>query len=128
MIGETQGADDDWEESDIESTDGIFALGVSASRPTPNFAHRNTFEDLDDDDDAGREGAIAELNTWAPTTSGKKNKQNKKPKVSRNQISSAEELGKAIQSNPRFGAVPANTKKLNSALRRPLAEIELEDD
>ena len=117
---------DDWEESDIESSDGIFALGATLPRVTPDFTHRNSFEDLDDGDEV--DDVVGALSSWASTTVGSRKRQNKKPKTARNQISSVEDLEKAIKANPRFGTVPASTKKLNRALRRPLAEINLEND
>ena len=83
--------EDEWEESDLESSDGLFVLGAVPQSIAPNFVHRNAFEDLDDDADIEQDEAVAELSTWATTRVGKRSKKDRKPIENKSQITSVED-------------------------------------
>ena len=123
--------DDSWEESDLESTDGLFVLGAAPPITGDRYVHQNKFEALDDGEDDSEPDIVTKLSNWAgpsKVTVVKKNQPIKRTVKSHTTIATIEDLERAVRSNPRFGTIPSSTKKLNRALRRSAASIELEDD
>ena len=129
-------ADDDSEfDSDEESP--LLRNGIFALTDQPSFSHPNPFDDLaeSDDDDAEElpDDIVTHFSKWAKVKTAahpkkkKKNAQSSASDVpdSAIRIASLKEFEKQA---PKLASSPANTKKLQRALKKLPQEIELEND
>ena len=115
--------------SDLDGNEGEMCFALSSPPEPPNFAHKNAFDELEEED--LDDEVINEFSHWAHKVQDLRSPTpaTPAPQFKPLHITSLKDLDAHMATDPRLAALPSNTKKLQRKIRKLEAEqIALADD